>query len=178
MMTVFISHSRQNASAALRLHERLKQRGLQPWLDTCELDLGEDWNQRVAAAIEGAGAFVVLVGPDPEPDRSQRYEWAQITDHEFYLDEKKPMIPVVIGAAEMPGFLRTRHALNVDRSSIDVDKLAEQIAEALGKPEATIDPEGLKRGLDAREQAVKSLQDYSLELEREDVKRAGLRGLK
>ena len=177
-MIVYISHSRQNGSAALRLHQGLKQRGLQPWLDTCELGVGEDWNQRVAAAIEGSEAFVVLVGPDAEPDRSQRFEWAQITDHEFYLDAKKPMIPVVIGSTEIPGFLRTRHSVSVDPSSIDFDKLADQIAEALGKPEATIDPERLKRGRDAREQAVKSLQEYSLELERDDVKRAGLRGLK
>jgi TIR domain len=177
-MNVFISHSRQNGSAALKLYERLSQRGVQAWLDTRELDAGEDWNQRVAAAIEAAGAFVVLVGPGAEPDRSQRFEWQQITDHEFYLDAKKPMIPVVIGSTEIPGFLRTRNALTVDPSSIDFDSLAERIAEALGKPDATIDPVKLKLGRDAREQAVKSLEEYSLELEREDVKRAGLRGLK
>jgi TIR domain len=177
-MSVFISHSRQNGSAALKLHDRLSQRGVHAWLDTWELDAGQDWNQRVAAAIEAAEAFVVLVGPGVEPDRSQRFEWQQITDHEFYLDAKKPMIPVVIGSTEIPGFLRTRNALTVDPSSIDFDSLAERIAEALGKPEATIDPERLKLGQDAREQAVKSLKEYSLELEREDVKRAGLRGLK
>ena len=177
-MSVFISHSRQNGSAALKLYGRLSQRGVQAWLDTCELNAGEDWNRRVAEAIEAAEAFVVLVGPGPELDRYQRFEWQQITDHEFYLDAKKPMIPVVIGSTEMPGFLRTRHALTVDPSSIDFDSLAERIAEALGKPDATIDPEQLKRGRDAREQAVKSLEQYSLELEREDVKRAGLRGLK
>jgi hypothetical protein len=177
-MSVFISHSRQNGSAALKLYGRLRQRGVQTWLDTCELDAGEDWTERVAAAIEAAAAFVVLVGPGPEPDRSQRFEWQQITDHEFYLDAKKPMIPVVIGATEIPGFLRTRNVLTVDPSSIDFDSLADAIAEALGRPEATIDPEQLKRGRDAREQAVKSLGEYSLELEREDVKRAGLRALK
>jgi hypothetical protein len=88
------------------------------------------------------------------------------------------MVPVVIGSTEIPGFLRTRHALTVNPSSIDFDSLAERIAEALGKPEATIDLVQLERGRDAREQAVKSLRQYSLELESEDVKRAGLRGLK
>ena len=177
-MVVYISHSRQNGSAALRLNERLRQRGVQPWLDTCELDTGEDWNQQVAAAIEAAGAFVVLVGPGAEPDRSQRFEWQQITDHEFYLDANKPIIPVVIGTTEMPGFLRTRHAITVDPSAMDLDSLADQIAKVLGSPGATVDPEKLKRGWDAREQAVKSLKEYSLELDLDDVKRAGLRGLK
>jgi len=65
-----------------------------------------------------------------------------------------------------------------DPSSIDFDSLAERIAAALGKPEDTIDQVKLERGRDAREQAVKSLREYSVELEREDVKRAALRGLK
>lgn len=177
-MSVFVSHSRQNGGVALQLYRRLIQRGVQLWLDTCELDVGKDWNQQVAAAIEAAGGFVVLVGPEIEPDRSQRFEWQQITDHEFYLDAKKPMIPVVIGSTEIPGFLRTRNVLTVDPRSIDFDSLADAIAEALGRPDATIDPVQLKRGRDAREQAVKNLGEYSLELEREDVKRAGLRALK
>lgn len=177
-MNVFISYSRKNGSAALKLCERLSQRGVAAWLDMRELRADEDWNQRVAAAIEAAEAFVVLVGPGAELDRSQRFEWQQITDHEYYLDATKPMIPVVIGSTEIPGFLRTRNALAVNPSSIDFDSLADRIAEALGKPDATIDPVQLERGRQAREQAVKSLKEYSLELEREDVKRAGLRGLK
>jgi hypothetical protein len=177
-MNVFISCSRQNSSAALKLNEGLRERGVAAWLDMREINAGEDWNQRVAAAIEAAGAFVVLVGPGAEPDRSQRFEWQQITDHEFYLDANKPMIPVVIGSTEIPGFLRTRTAIFVNPSSIDFDSLAEQIAEAQGKPGATIDTVQLERGRDAREQAIKSFKEYSLELEREDVKRAGLRGIK
>jgi hypothetical protein len=177
-MNVFISYSRKNGSMALKLSEQLSQRGVSPWLDLWNLNAGEDWNQKIAAAIEAAEAFVVLVGPGAEPDRLQRFEWQQIIDHEFYLDATKPMIPVVIGSTEIPGFLRTRNVLIVDTSSIDFKSLADRIAEALGKPDATIDPVQLKRGREAREQAVKSLKEYSLELEREDVTRAGLRGLK
>ena len=178
-MKVFISHSHQNGSAALALYERLTHRGVQAWLDTRDLATGVDWKQQVAAAIEAAGAFVVLVGPGAEPDSPQRFDWEQITDHEFYLDAKKPMIPVVIGSTDIPGFLGTRNALIVeDPASIDFDSLAERIAAALGKPEDTIDQVKLERGRDAREQAVKSLREYSVELEREDVKRAALRGLK
>jgi hypothetical protein len=177
-MNVFISYSRKNGNVALKLSEHLSQSGVSPWLDLWNLNAGEDWNQKIAAAIEAAEAFVVLVGPGAEPDRLQRFEWQQIIEHEFYLDATKPMIPVVIDSTEIPGFLRTRNALVVNTSSIDFKSLADRIAEALGKPDATIDPVQLKRGREAREQAVKSLKEYSLELEREDVTRAGLRGLK
>lgn len=177
-MNVFISHSRQNGGAALKLCDRLSQSGIKVWLDIRELDSGENWNEQVTKAIESADAFVVLVGPDPTPDRSQRFEWQQITEREYYLDPSKPMIPVVMGSAELPGFLRTRQVLTVPPTAIDFDSLAGQIAAALKDPAATIDQEQLQRGRAARDQALESLKEYTRALELDDVKRAGLRGLK
>lgn len=65
-------------------------------------DAGEDRNQRVAAAIGKAEAFVLLVGAGAGPDRQQRCEWQQSTGHESYLDANKPMVPVIIGSPAMP----------------------------------------------------------------------------
>jgi hypothetical protein len=175
-MNVFISHSRQNGGAALKLCDRLTEGGLKVWLDIRELGAGEDWQPRVSAAIQAADAFVILVGP-AAPDQSQRFEWQQITEHEYYLDPAKPIVPIVIGPVEMPGFLRTRQAFAVDAPSIDFDDLATRIATALGTPNATIDYEQLERGRAARERALENLKEYSLDLERDDVKRAALRGL-
>lgn len=177
-MNAFMSHSRQNAGAALKLCDRLSQAGVSVWLDTRELDAGADWNARVADAIRSADGFVILVGPAQEPDRSQRFEWQQMTEQEFYLDPLKPMIPIVIGDAEISGFLRTRRAITAEASSIDFDALAGKIAETLGKPGETVDPEKLERGRAAQQKALESLKEYSLDLEKDDVKRAGLRGLK
>src|SRR4030095_4152489 len=101
-MNVFISHSRQNGGAALKLSDLLSQAGHKVWLDIRELDRGEDWDQRFAEAIRAADAFVVLVSPASTNDRSQRFEWQQMTEHEYYLDAKKPMIPVLIGEAQLP----------------------------------------------------------------------------
>jgi TIR domain len=176
-MKLFISHSRQNAGAALKLCDRLSQGGLHVWLDTRELDFGADWHAQVAAAIGSADGFVILVGPAVEPDEWQRFEWLQITEHEYYLDPAKPLLPVVIGAAEVPGFLRTRQALAVDALAIDFDALANTIAQVLSKPGGTVDPEKLERGRAARQRALDNLKAYSLDLENDDLKRAGLRAL-
>jgi len=142
-MNVFMSHSRQNAGAALKLCDRLShgQAGVSVWLDTRELDAGADWNARVADAIRSADGFVILVGPAQAPDPSQRFEWQQMTELELYLDPLKPIVPIVIGAAEIPGFLRTRRAITVEASAIDFDALAGKIAQALGKPGETVDHE-------------------------------------
>ncbi len=177
-MNVFISHSRQNGGAALKLCDRLAQRGIQVWLDIRELDSGENWNTAVASAIESADAFVVLIGPTQGPDRSQQFEWQQITEREYYLDPDKPMIPVLMGSADMPGFLRTRQALVCPPSAIDFDALADRIVQALGSPGSTIDQDQLQRGRAARDQALQSLREYTRSLESEEVKLAGLRGLK
>jgi hypothetical protein len=177
-MKVFISHSRQNGSAALKLCDRLGARGIQAWLDLRELDSGADWNPRVAEAIRDAEGFAFLVGPGTTPDQFQRFEWQHITEGEYYLDPDKPLVPVVIGDTELPGFLRTRKALRVDPSSIDFDTLADQVAKALSTPSETIDHESLERGLAARKQALESLKSYSRDLDEGDVKQAALRGLK
>ena len=176
-MKVFISHSRQNGSAALKLCDRLGPRGIGTWLDLRELDSGADWRPRVAQAIHDADGFAFLIGPGSTPDQFQRFEWQHITEGEYYLDPDTPLVPVLIGDAELPGFLRTRRALQVDPSSIDFDALADQVAKALSTPGETVDQEKLERGREARKQALESLKVYSQDLEQEDVKRAGLRGL-
>lgn len=175
-MAIYLSHSRRNGSAALKLHERLAARGVAVWLDLREVDAGEDWNRQVAQAIAGADGFIVLVGPEPDP--AQRFEWNQLTEREIYLDASKPLVPVVFGSPEIPGFLRTRQFISVPPTGTDFDALADQVAQMLGTPEASIDQEQLLRGRAAREQAIENLKRYSLDLEEADIKRAGLRGLK
>jgi hypothetical protein len=177
-MKVFVSHSRQNASAALKLCERLQTLDVDPWLDLRELDPGADWREQIAAAIRSVQGFIFLIGPAEQPDQGQRYEWQQVTEEEYYLDASRPLIPVLIGSAEIPGFLRTRQTIEVDAAAIDFDGLARTIADALKQPEQTVDHEKLERGRAARQQALDTLREYSIDLEKADVKRAGLRGLK
>lgn len=176
-MKTFISHSRQNGSAALKLCDRLAVRGIDTWLDVRELDAGAEWNSQVADAIHQAAGFVFLIGPGATPDPSQRFEWHQVTEREYYLDPDKALVPVLIGDPELPGFLRTRHVLRVGPTSIDFDTLADQVATCLQTPGATVDPENLKRGRAAREQALASLKSYAQDLQQDDVKQAALRGL-
>ena len=177
-MNVFISHSRENAGAALKLCDALVSRSVKTWLDLREIESGADWNAKVAEAIQGADAFVFLIGPSGPNDQGQRYEWQRIVEEEYYLDPTKALIPIVIGDAEMPGFLKARQAIIVDSPKIDFEAIADRIAKAIHNPADTVDPVKLQRGREARDQALKSLREYSKSLGEEDVKRAGLRGLK
>ena len=172
-MHVFISHSRQNGGAALKLCDLLVERGCQAWLDVRELTGGSDWSEAVTEAIRSANGFVFLVGPPGSADRWQRFEWQKVAENEFYLDPDKPLVPIVIGDAELPGFLNTRQALRVGEAAIDFDALADRVVASLQNPAATVDAEKLARGREARRRAIEELKEYSRELDVAAGKDAG-----
>ena len=178
-MKVYISHSRQNGGAAFRLSEALKSHGVEPWLDSEQIESGADWHQQVADAIKSADGLVFLIGPSGPDDRGQQFEWQQVVEEEYDLDPAKALIPVEIGGvAPLPGFLRTRKAIFVPPTNIDFQALAATIASAMKDPAETIDPEMLERGQKAREESLANLRAYTEDLLKQDTKRAGWRGLK
>lgn len=176
-MHVFISHSRVNSAAAFRLCDELRKRNVDTWLDVRDLEPGAAWDQSVISAIQAAAGFVFLIGPPGPGDRWQTFEWQQIVDHEYYLDSSKPLIPVLIGNPEMPGFLKTRQALVLGDTPGSSEEVADNIVGALKNPASSVDETKLERGREARRQALKSFREYSKALEAEDIKRAGIRAV-
>jgi hypothetical protein len=177
-MVVYISYARQNVGAAFKLGEALDRRQVKTWLDFREPSSGADWNEKIKEAIHSAEAFVFLIGPPGLDDRLQKFEWQCVVEEEYYLDDNKSLIPVVIGGADLPSFLSARKAISADPSSMDFEALADAIVDSIGKPGDTIDPVKIERGRQQRDLALKRLREYSRELEEEDAKRAGLRGMK
>jgi hypothetical protein len=171
-MHVFVSHSRVNSSAALRLC------GVATWLDTRDLLPGTDWGKGVSDAIETAAGFVFVIGPAGSADQWQTFEWQQIVNNEYYLDPTKCLIPVLIGDPELPGFLKTRRTLVLGDTPDSYEEVAAKVVSTLENPADSVDREKLELGRQARQRALKSFQEYSLDLEKEDIKRAGIRAIK
>jgi hypothetical protein len=176
-MHVFISHSRVNSAAAFRLCDELRKKGVNTWLDVRDLEPGAAWDESVISAIQAAAGFVFLIGPPGPGDRWQTFEWQQIVDNEYYLDSSKPLIPVLIGEPEIPGFLKTRQALVLQETPGSCENAAEVIVEALKNPSYSVDESKLERGREARRRALESFREYSQTLEAEDIKRAGIRAI-
>jgi hypothetical protein len=61
---VFLSYSGNDLAAAAALHDYLARLGLSVFFDKTELQAGDRWLDRLQAAVDGCGAFVVLVGRD------------------------------------------------------------------------------------------------------------------
>jgi len=176
-MHVYVSHSRVNSSAALQLCEELRKLGVKTWLDIRDLDPGSDWDLAVISAIETAAAIVFLIGPRDPGDRGQTFEWQQVVDREYYLDPAKPLIPVLIGEPEIPGFLRTRQALVLAHTPTSCAEVAAKVVQSLDNPTLSVDPTKLELGRVARQRALEGFREYSQVLREEDIKRAGLRAL-
>jgi hypothetical protein len=166
-----------NSSAALRLCEELRKRNVNTWLDARDLAPGVEWDQGVISAIQGAGGFVFLIGPQGPGDRWQTFEWQQVVNHEYYLDPAKPLIPVLIGDPDVPGFLKTRQSLVLGDTPGSCEDVADKIVSALKNPAISVDKKKLELGRQARRHAIASLREYSQVLEEEDIKRAGIRVL-
>ena len=97
------------------------------------------------AQLAAADAMVFLVDPAAKEDRALEYEWSAAVEHSWAMPGK-PMIPVLIGDAEPPPFLRDRVALRVP-SSDELEEVAGPLVSILKDRKA--DSAGPKAGAEA-----------------------------
>src|SRR6185369_8331594 len=58
---VFLSYAKEDADQVRRLHFRLRQDGIRPWLDEHDLLPGQEWDAAIRHAIRASTAFVVCL---------------------------------------------------------------------------------------------------------------------
>jgi hypothetical protein len=108
---VFLSYSSNDLAAARGLHDNLARRGLSVFFDKTELHAGDRWLDRLQAAVDGCGAFVVLVGRDGVARWVGAETQAALNRHFGARGDadRLPIFPVLldgIGADALPAFLR------------------------------------------------------------------------
>ncbi|MGH8907807.1 MAG: toll/interleukin-1 receptor domain-containing protein [Egibacteraceae bacterium] len=60
---VFLSYNRADEAAVTRLAERLRERGVQPWLDRWALTPGGGWQREIVEGLRASRGCAVIVGP-------------------------------------------------------------------------------------------------------------------
>jgi formylglycine-generating enzyme required for sulfatase activity len=119
---VFLSYSSNDLAAATALHDYLARRGLSVFFDKTGVHAGDRWLDRLQAAVDGSGAFVVLVGRDGVA-RWVGAETQAALDRHFGArgdGDRLPIFPVLIdgiGADALPAFLRLFQATAWDGAS-------------------------------------------------------------
>ena len=138
--TLFISYARKDVEFAQRLNTDLQRHGVTTWIDELGIRGGEDWPNRIATAIEGCEAMLVILSPDSMASRWVRRELA-------FADAKgKRILPLLHRPCKLPASFELRFG-NVQRADFsrgnyetNLVKLLASIKQVLGLTVATPSP--------------------------------------
>jgi hypothetical protein len=74
---VFLSYASQDAEAARRICDALRQAGVEVWFDQSELRGGDAWDQKIRQQIRDCALFVpiILAHTSSRPEGYFRLEW-------------------------------------------------------------------------------------------------------
>ena len=112
-MDVFLCFSPDTAELARQLVEALRREGIRALPDMADLRPDFDWKASVESALDKAGKYVIMVGPSFERSRYQEYELQAALGKWDYFREKV-FIPILLGDAKVPGFLRFWEPITID----------------------------------------------------------------
>lgn len=86
----FISYSRKDKEFVIKLFDRFKQEGIDPWLDVDDLAPAGFWRQELMVAIQHANDFIYCLSPDS----CRSGECTKELEHALALEKR--IIPIVV----------------------------------------------------------------------------------
>lgn len=95
MARLFISYSRRDEAFARLLAEALSGLGIEVWIDIEDIPVGMKWSSAIQGGLDVCDALIVIVSPYSVSSRNVEDEW------QYYLDQSKPVIPVIFKSAKM-----------------------------------------------------------------------------
>jgi hypothetical protein len=162
-MRVFLSHAAEDRALVERLAQELRDRNVETIVDPTSLHAGSNWLEELTDEVGKADAFIFLVGKASENDSYQRREWSSALRADW--DAAKPMVPLVVGEAPLPAFLRDRVALHIDPDGLQISAVADEIIQAIKSPTANRDPSVHERVHEQYERIAHGLREFAATLE-------------
>jgi hypothetical protein len=139
MAEVFVSYPHEAAKTALQLANGIRAKGIDTWCAKDNLPPGDDWKRSIITALKDAHAVIFVVSPGSQPSPWIQEEQMAALES-YWAGKKKVFIPVLIGDADPPAFLRQWRALRIEKKS-DLSRTVNQIIKLLhskAKPQAEI----------------------------------------
>src|SRR5215218_4326200 len=127
---VFVSYSRDDDAAVLKLVQDLRSAGVNVWLDQTDIPSGRRWDEAIEQALASCGQVIVVLS---ETSVSSQNVMDEVS---YAIDEGKRVIPVIIRACRIP--LRLRRMQYVDLTSeydARVEKLVATLTSGAGSPQ-------------------------------------------
>lgn len=99
--TIFVSYSRTDWNDYVKpLVDQVRAAGLQVWVDQSGLEGGQDWLDTIGRALDKSRYMILCISPD-----ALISEYVKI-EYRYFIDERKPIFPVVCRPARLPPELR------------------------------------------------------------------------
>ncbi len=118
----FICYSRRDEDFVLHLCKKLKEVGVEIWLDQWEIAPGDNWNKSIDEALYKCTRMLIILSPeavDSDEVQSELYT---------FFNEKKPVFPIVYRSCRSPRRLNVIQHINFTSSDPgDKNKIAELV---------------------------------------------------
>ena len=132
MNSVFISYFPKTRKQAEALAWELERLGVSTWLPGRQVSVEAALESQMLDAMKEARVVVFLVGPQISASDWVQREYRAALER-FWLDEDKVLMPVLIGNADQPAFLRHALSIKVDGRRSDWARVAKEIAKILNE---------------------------------------------
>ena len=132
MARLFVSYSRKDESFVQRLVSHLDSLGADIWLDIEDIPVGMKWSTAIQHGLKTCELMLLIISPDSMASTNVEDEW------QYYLDEKKPIVPILLHPAEI--HFQLRRVQYVDFHHQDFDTAFHQLHEKLGRNAIMLQP--------------------------------------
>lgn len=123
MGQIFISYKSSDKKRALELVEHLERHHLPVWIDRQSIPLASDWQEEIIKAVGQESSAVVVVWSS----QTAKSEWVGI-EYNLALEKNVPVIPYIIGAAELPAPLSYQNGIKQTEPNA-LDRLVARLQE-------------------------------------------------
>ncbi|HUP43090.1 MAG TPA: TIR domain-containing protein [Thermoanaerobaculia bacterium] len=136
---VFLSHAGEDAAAVKELAHRMRQAGLDVWLDVDELQPGDEWMRELEVALDGSEAFAVYIG------RTGIMRWigreVRVALDRNTQDPRFRFIPILGPGADpkaLPRFVAQHQWVDLRDGDLDPVKIRQLVGSILSRPAAAV----------------------------------------
>jgi hypothetical protein len=114
-LNVFLCYDHRDRETILKLHARLTQHGIHAWLDSEDLQPGQDWQHEIRKAILKSDVILVCLSRRFNEQRGFRHEELKIAvEKANVLDQGQIfIIPVRLEECDMPETLSRLHRVDL-----------------------------------------------------------------
>lgn len=125
MSHIFITHARKDDASAQKLHDALKARGVESWLDLLDVQAEENWETEVDKALKSATHCILIMSKSTLKSPSVAYEYR------YFLNAGIPIFIVAIESSDLTQLPQRLQDSPVMDMTQDYESRIDQLVELL-----------------------------------------------